>query len=179
MNAGAKITRAALLCFHHADSELGSEHIVSLVNAARTQRNYWGSISSAFRRPACLDEVVGELAPAHQQSCRATFRRSVALCESRCFSPAGRLRGHPAHGGYRILQASPPSWSHHITRPAALVVAKAVPAPGQRADLAYQYELDCSFLSRRKSPNAPSMVLRRRNDRARLCKSAARELSSV
>jgi rSAM/selenodomain-associated transferase 2 len=46
MNAGAKITRAALLCFHHADSELAPEHIVSLVNAARTH----GIIGGAFHR---------------------------------------------------------------------------------------------------------------------------------
>ena len=48
MNAGAKITRAALLCFHHADSELGSEHIVSLVNAARTQEILGGAFHRRF-----------------------------------------------------------------------------------------------------------------------------------
>jgi hypothetical protein len=48
MNAGAKITRAALLCFHHADSELGSEHIVSLVNAARTQEMLGGAFHRRF-----------------------------------------------------------------------------------------------------------------------------------
>jgi Glycosyl transferase family 2 len=46
MNAGAKITRAALLCFHHADSELRREHLASLVGAARTQ----GIIGGAFHR---------------------------------------------------------------------------------------------------------------------------------
>jgi glycosyl transferase family 2 len=46
MNAGAKITRAALLCFHHADSELRPEHVASLVHAARTQ----GIIGGAFHR---------------------------------------------------------------------------------------------------------------------------------
>jgi Glycosyltransferase like family 2 len=46
MNAGAKITRAALLCFHHADSELGPEHVASLVHASRTP----GIIGGAFHR---------------------------------------------------------------------------------------------------------------------------------
>jgi hypothetical protein len=46
MNAGAKITRASLLCFHHADSELGPEHVSSLVAAAQTE----GIIGGAFHR---------------------------------------------------------------------------------------------------------------------------------
>ena len=46
MNVGAKITRAALLCFHHADSELGPDHVASLVNTARAQ----GVIGGAFHR---------------------------------------------------------------------------------------------------------------------------------
>jgi hypothetical protein len=46
MNAGAKITRATLMCFHHADSELCPEHLASLVNAARTQ----GITGGAFHR---------------------------------------------------------------------------------------------------------------------------------
>ena len=46
MNAGAKITRAALLCFHHADSELRQEHLASLVGAARTP----GVTGGAFHR---------------------------------------------------------------------------------------------------------------------------------
>jgi Glycosyltransferase like family 2 len=46
MNAGAKVTRAALLCFHHADSELRPEHVASLVNAAWSQ----GIIGGAFHR---------------------------------------------------------------------------------------------------------------------------------
>ncbi len=46
MNAGAKIARASLLCFHHADSELESEHLASLIAAARTE----GIIGGAFHR---------------------------------------------------------------------------------------------------------------------------------
>jgi rSAM/selenodomain-associated transferase 2 len=46
MNAGAKRTRASLLCFHHADSELRLEHVASLMNAARSQ----GIIGGAFHR---------------------------------------------------------------------------------------------------------------------------------
>ena len=46
MNSGAKITRAALLCFHHADSELGPEHVASLIHTARTP----GTIGGAFHR---------------------------------------------------------------------------------------------------------------------------------
>ena len=46
MNAGAKIARASLLCFHHADSQLGSQHLASLITAARTE----GIIGGAFHR---------------------------------------------------------------------------------------------------------------------------------
>jgi hypothetical protein len=46
MNAGAKITRATLMCFHHADSELHPEHLASLVDAAQTQ----GITGGAFHR---------------------------------------------------------------------------------------------------------------------------------
>jgi rSAM/selenodomain-associated transferase 2 len=46
MNAGAKTTRASLLCFHHADSELRPEHVASLVAAAQTE----GIIGGAFHR---------------------------------------------------------------------------------------------------------------------------------
>ena len=48
MNAGAKITRAALLCFHHADSELRPEHVASLVHAARTQEIIGGAFHRRF-----------------------------------------------------------------------------------------------------------------------------------
>src|SRR4029450_4659272 len=48
MNAGAKITRAALLCFHHADSELRPEHLASLVGAARTQEIIGGAFHRRF-----------------------------------------------------------------------------------------------------------------------------------
>jgi rSAM/selenodomain-associated transferase 2 len=53
MNAGAKITRARILCFHHADSELRPEHLASLVNAARTQGITGGAFHRRFddRRP--------------------------------------------------------------------------------------------------------------------------------
>ena len=48
INAGAKITRAALLCFHHADSELRPEHVASLVDAARTQEIIGGAFHRRF-----------------------------------------------------------------------------------------------------------------------------------
>jgi hypothetical protein len=48
MNAGAKITRAALLCFHHADSELRPEHVASLVHAARRQEIMGGAFHRRF-----------------------------------------------------------------------------------------------------------------------------------
>ena len=48
MNVGAKMTRAALLCFHHADSELRSEHVTSLMNAARAQEVFGGAFHRKF-----------------------------------------------------------------------------------------------------------------------------------
>ena len=36
MNAGAMEARGSLLCFHHADSELGPEHLAALAAAAKT-----------------------------------------------------------------------------------------------------------------------------------------------
>jgi uncharacterized protein len=46
MNAGARIARASLLCFHHADSQIGPDHVASLLAAARTE----GIIGGAFHR---------------------------------------------------------------------------------------------------------------------------------
>ena len=46
MNAGAQMTRATLMCFHHADSELRPEHLASLIDAARTE----GIAGGAFHR---------------------------------------------------------------------------------------------------------------------------------
>ena len=46
MNAGALEARASLLCFHHADSELGPEHLAALATAAKTD----GIIGGAFHR---------------------------------------------------------------------------------------------------------------------------------
>ena len=46
MNAGAAQARGSLLCFHHADSELGPEHLAALAVAARTD----GIAGGAFHR---------------------------------------------------------------------------------------------------------------------------------
>ena len=46
MNAGAMEARGSLLCFHHADSELGPEHLAALAAAAKTD----GIIGGAFHR---------------------------------------------------------------------------------------------------------------------------------
>ena len=46
MNAGAAQARGSLLCFHHADSELGPEHLAALAAAARTD----GIAGGAFHR---------------------------------------------------------------------------------------------------------------------------------
>jgi rSAM/selenodomain-associated transferase 2 len=48
MNAGAKIACAALLCFHHADSKLGPEHLASLVAAAGTEEIIGGAFHRQF-----------------------------------------------------------------------------------------------------------------------------------
>jgi hypothetical protein len=45
MNAGAAQARGSLLCFHHADSELGPEHLAALAAAAKT-----GIAGGAFHR---------------------------------------------------------------------------------------------------------------------------------
>ena len=46
MNAGAMEARGSLLCFHHADSELGPEHLAALAAAAKTD----GIAGGAFHR---------------------------------------------------------------------------------------------------------------------------------
>jgi rSAM/selenodomain-associated transferase 2 len=46
MNAGAIEARGSLLCFHHADSELGPEHLAALAAAAKTD----GIVGGAFHR---------------------------------------------------------------------------------------------------------------------------------
>jgi glycosyltransferase involved in cell wall biosynthesis len=46
MNAGALRARGSLLCFHHADSRLGPEHIATLVEAAENE----GIVGGAFHR---------------------------------------------------------------------------------------------------------------------------------
>ena len=46
MNAGAMEARGSLLCFHHADSELGPEHLAALAAAAKTD----GIVGGAFHR---------------------------------------------------------------------------------------------------------------------------------
>jgi rSAM/selenodomain-associated transferase 2 len=46
MNAGAMEARGSLLCFHHADSELGPEHLAALTAAAKTD----GIVGGAFHR---------------------------------------------------------------------------------------------------------------------------------
>ena len=48
MNAGAKIARASLLCFHHADSSLDPEHLASLLAAARTHEIIGGAFHRRF-----------------------------------------------------------------------------------------------------------------------------------
>ena len=46
MNAGALRARGSLLCFHHADSRLGPEHITTLVETAGNE----GIVGGAFHR---------------------------------------------------------------------------------------------------------------------------------
>ena len=120
---------------------------------------------------------MGEIAAAHQQGCGATFRRSVALCEDRCFSPARRLRGHPAHGGYRLLRRlrrlgritllDPPLWSS--------------PRRFRRLGNARTLLINTSLIALFYLGVSPQTLHRwyyaRRYDAARLCGSAARELS--
>lgn len=48
MNAGAEIACAPLLCFHHADSELGPAHLASLVAAAGTEEIIGGAFHRQF-----------------------------------------------------------------------------------------------------------------------------------
>ncbi|HEY5706220.1 MAG TPA: glycosyltransferase [Terrimicrobiaceae bacterium] len=48
MNAGALKARGSLLCFHHADSKLGLEHIAALVEAAKTEDIVGGAFHRQF-----------------------------------------------------------------------------------------------------------------------------------
>ena len=48
MNAGAAEARGALLCFHHADSELLPEHLVALEKAARNEAILGGAFHRRF-----------------------------------------------------------------------------------------------------------------------------------
>jgi glycosyltransferase involved in cell wall biosynthesis len=48
MNAGAAEARGALLCFHHADSELCPEHLVALEKAARNEAILGGAFHRRF-----------------------------------------------------------------------------------------------------------------------------------
>jgi hypothetical protein len=48
MNAGAKEARGFLLCFHHADSQLRSEHLQSLTMAAENREIVGGAFHRRF-----------------------------------------------------------------------------------------------------------------------------------
>ena len=48
LNAGAAQARGALLCFHHADSELGPEHVAALEKTARNESISGGAFHRRF-----------------------------------------------------------------------------------------------------------------------------------
>ncbi len=48
MNAGATEARGSLLCFHHADSKLGPEHVAALTAAAKNHRIVGGAFHRQF-----------------------------------------------------------------------------------------------------------------------------------
>jgi rSAM/selenodomain-associated transferase 2 len=56
MNAGAAEARGALLCFHHADSELRPEHVIALEKVARNDAISGGAFHRRFddRRPSMV-----------------------------------------------------------------------------------------------------------------------------
>ena len=161
MNAGAKMTRAALLCFHHADSELRPEHLASLVDAARTTGNSGGAFHRRFddrrvwmtwweRLLRRISKVAGPL-----------FGDQSLFVKSRCFSPIGWVRGYPDHGRYRLLQASSSAWSpsHYSIRRFGRRQG-GFGAWATRAPYLSIQRSDRSFLSGCESAKAPSMVLR-------------------
>ena len=48
MNAGARQARGLLLCFHHADSGLGVEHVAALVDIAKNEQIIGGAFHRKF-----------------------------------------------------------------------------------------------------------------------------------
>jgi len=53
-NLGARIARGELLCFHHADSELQSEHLAALARVAQNQNIVGGAFHRRFYPPRML-----------------------------------------------------------------------------------------------------------------------------
>ena len=121
MNAGAKEARGFLLCFHHADSELRSEHLQSLIMAAENSEIVGGAFHRRFdnrnflmtkweRLLRCTSPMIGPLFGDQSLFVKAdVFQRmggfaDIPIMEDIDFARRLRRMG-------RVALLDPPLWS--------------------------------------------------------------------